>query len=165
MSDRGATTRRGPLSMSARRRWILYVVDGGVWGTGVLWLIYHYFLRKQGPFGFVNNPLEHWWIVAHAALSFGAIWLFGLVWAHVAGGWSMRWRRWSGGTLFGVLTVLIFSGYGLYYIDSQKIHSWVSILHWGVGLAALAAFVIHRLSKSAPRTDRARRAATARGAS
>lgn len=157
MSER-APVRRGPLVMSARRRWTLYVTSFALWLSGALWIYFHYFGRKQGPFGFINSPWEHNLMVIHGAFSFAIVWYFGLLWnTHVTTGWWMHWRRRSGGTLAGVTMFLTLTGYGLYYIAGEKFRNWTSIAHWAVGLAALAIFIIHRISKTAPRKKRAPR--------
>jgi hypothetical protein len=149
MSER---TESGPLKLPRLRRYTLYGVCMGVWLTGAVWLIYHYFLRTQGRFGLVNNPLEVWWLRLHAAFSFWAIWMFGLLWGiHIVRGWNANWRRWSGGTVVGFAAVLILTGYGLYYITGESWRSWTSLTHWILGLAALAVFFVHWLSKSMPR--------------
>ena len=46
--------------------------------------------------------------------------------------------------LFGVLAWLGLTGCALYYIGSDAWRSWVSILHWAVGLGALVVFLLHR---------------------
>ena len=108
-------------------------------------------MQTEGPFGFQNNPLEKLWLELHAAFSVVAIWVFGMLWAiHIVRAWNMNCRRWSGGTMVGVMTVLTASGYALYYVESQDLHDWASILHWSVGLAALAVFLIHWLSTLRP---------------
>jgi len=43
--------------LSRSRRWQLYIIGIGVWLSGGLWLLFHYFLGKQGDFGPVENPL------------------------------------------------------------------------------------------------------------
>jgi hypothetical protein len=144
--------RAEPLKMQPSRRYTIYAVTIGVWLTGVLWLIYHYFLATQGKFGRVANPLELWWLKLHGAFSFAAIFAIGLLWSsHILRGWNVNWRRWSGGTLAGAAIVLTLTGYGEYYIDGQTWRDWNGVIHWVVGLAALAAFFIHWLSKSLPK--------------
>lgn len=130
----------------------MYAVAGGTWISGVLWLIFHYFLRTEGRFGFRNHPLEAWWLKLHAAFSFGFLWILGVLWiTHVLRGWHMRWRRRSGGALVGIALFLTVTGYGLYYIDARTWQEWTGIAHWAVGFAAIAAFFAHRLSKSRAR--------------
>ncbi len=142
---------RGPLRLSRRRRYTLYFISIGVLLTGVLWLIYHYFMRTQGPFGYQNNPLEVLWLELHGAFSFASLWMFGLLWSvHIVRGWNMRWRRWSGGAVVGAVLLLTITGYMLYYLESRAWRDWTSIVHWVVGLAGLVLFFIHWLSKSLP---------------
>ncbi len=135
-------------SLGPARRWALYIVGAGVWLTGGLWLLYHYFLVRQGEFGPMANPLEPWWLKLHGAFAFAAIWLFGLLWGvHITKAWPHRHRRWSGGALTGVFLLLIVSGYLLYYIGDDKVRPVVSILHWGIGLACPLFLLFHRLRR------------------
>src|ERR1700733_8776594 len=75
-----------------RHRYLVWPIVAGVWVTGVLWLIFHYFLEQPGDFGLGVNPLERWWLYAHGAFAFASLWLLGfLSVAHVAQRW--RWKR------------------------------------------------------------------------
>ena len=139
----------GPVRLAFGRRIGVYVVAGGVWATGVLWLVWRYFLRTQGPFGPEAGPLEPWWLRAHALFAFAAIWSAGLLWGvHVVNGWRSGRRRWSGGVLFGGAVLLIATGYLLYYLGDDRLRAVDSIVHWVIGLAAIAAFAWHRLRRS-----------------
>lgn len=144
---------RGPLKLPKLRRWTVYAISFATWLTGVLWLIYHYFMTTEGRFGPVTHPLEPIWIRLHAAFSFFAIAILGLLWGvHILRGWHANWRRWSGGTLVAIFIVLTVTGYGLYYALDEQWRNWTSLIHWVVGLAAIAAFFIHWLSKSRPKS-------------
>jgi hypothetical protein len=137
------------------RRWALYIIGIGVWLSGGLWLLFHYFLVKQGEFGPVANPLEPWWLKLHGAFAFAAVWMFGLLWGvHITKAWPHQRRRWSGGMLAGIFFLLILTGYLLYYIGDDKIRPLVSVLHWGIGLAGPIFFVWHRLNLRARRVHR-----------
>jgi hypothetical protein len=139
-----------PLSL----RVTVYAICAGIWLSGLAWLIFHYFLRTEGPFGFRNNPLEAWCLKAHGAFSFATLWVLGRMWAlHVVRGWNMRWRRWSGGNLMGAAFLLILTGYGLYYLDGRAWRNWTGIVHWTVGFTALALFFAHRGSTATPRRN------------
>jgi hypothetical protein len=82
----------------------------------------------------------------HGAFAVAAIWMFGLLWSvHVTKLWPLSWRRWSGGLMAGVAAWLIVSGYLLYYVGDDKARSVVSLLHWGIGLAAPVFFFWHRI--------------------
>lgn len=142
------TARVGALPL--RRRLTTYGISIGVWVTGAVWLIYHYFIRAVDSFGFENpDPNQRWWLIAHAVFSFAAVWMFGVLWPnHVKKSWKQKIRRGSGGTLFGVTLWLTLTGIALYYIGSDAWRSWTSILHWAVGLAALGVFVYHLVTRN-----------------
>lgn len=136
-----------PGSLGPSTRLSLYVVSLGVWISGGLWLLFHNFPVKRGEFGPEVNPLEPWSLKVHGAFAVAAIWMFGLMWSvHVIRLWPFSWRRWSGGLMAGVVAWLILSGYLLYYVGDDKVRSIVSILHWGIGLAAPVFFLWHRIS-------------------
>lgn len=67
--------------------------------------------------------------------------LFGYLWFyHVRGGWKMRVNRKSGGTLNGLMIVLIATGVGLYYGEGS--HFWFT-LHLLAGLLIVFVFPLH----------------------
>ena len=135
--------------LPTRRRLTLYGIAIGVWLTGAVWLIYYYFVRSVDQFGLENiHPHQQWWLIAHAGFSLAAVWMFGVLWpGHIKRGWRMRVRRPTGGSLFGVIAWLTLTGLALYYIGKPELRSWVSLLHWVVGLAGLAVFVLHLLTR------------------
>jgi hypothetical protein len=140
-SERRLGSLRRPTRLS------LYMVSLGVWMSGGLWLLLHYFFFRRGEFGPELNPLEPWFLKMHGAFAVAAIWMFGLLWSiHVTKLWPLSWRRWSGGLMAGVAAWLILSGYLLYYVGDDKARSIVSLLHWGIGLAAPLFFFWHRIS-------------------
>lgn len=139
----------GPVRLPPRRRWLVNGVGLGVWASGVLWLVFHYFLQTKGDLGPEPSLLEPWWLKLHAAFAFVAIWTLGLLWGvHVASGWGQGRRRLSGGGLLAVMGALIVTGYLLYYAGSDEVRSGVSIFHWTVGLALPALYLVHRLAAS-----------------
>jgi hypothetical protein len=137
--------------MSRGRRLRLYGVSLATWITGVVWLIFHYFVRTVDQFGFeVPHPGEKWSLISHALVSFYAIWWFGLLWPnHVKSSWKLHIRRTTGGVLFGCVAWLSLTGWALYYIGSDRWRSWTSVSHWIVGVGGLIAFVVHLLTRTA----------------
>jgi hypothetical protein len=136
---------RAPVGLSRTRRLGVYAVGIGLWLTGALWLLFHYFLMRPGEFGPAADPLEAWWLTLHGAFAFLAIWTFGLLWGvHVANNWSAGRRRWSGALLVGVFELLIISGYLLYYLGDETLRPIASLVHWAVGLAGPIFFLAHR---------------------
>ena len=140
-------------ALPRRRRLTVYALSIAVWLTGAVWLYFKYFVRVTDEFGFDNeHPQQGWWMIAHAFASFGFIWIFGVLWpVHVKSGWKKKLRRPTGGTLWGITVWLTLSGCALYYIGNDAARSWVSILHWALGLGALVVFLLHfRKEKTAP---------------
>lgn len=132
--------------LTSRRRWLVNGVGLGLWLTGAVWLLLHYFFMRQGEFGPEHSPLEGWTLKAHAAFAFLALWTLGLLWGvHVVNGWRLARRRWTGGVLMAVMGLLSLSGYLLYYAGDDQLRTLVSVAHWTVGLAVFAAYLVHRL--------------------
>ncbi len=137
--------RKGAGALPTWQRRSIYIVSAAVWLTGAVWLIFKYFVTATDEFGFQNpHPQQPLWMIAHAAVSLLALWLFGLLWHHhIARGWEARLRRGTGGTLFGLIAWLALSGCALYYIGNDTVRSWTSLAHWTIGLGALGAFLLH----------------------
>jgi hypothetical protein len=134
--------------LSRSRTLIVYTIGLGLWLSGAVWLIAHYALVYEGEFGPLPHPLEFWSIAAHGAFAFASLWLFGLLWSvHIPAGWRSLRRRWSGGLMFGLTTFLIVTGFLLYYLGSAEVISVVAALHWAIGLACPALFLLHRFSR------------------
>lgn len=146
-----ADTNATGLRLPKGQRYTLYGVSIGVWITGAVWLVYHYFMQTEGPFGFQKHPMEVISLEVHGAFAMASLWIFGtLGWTHVLRGWRSNWRRWTGGIMVAVVAILIVTGWGLYYFVKRDWREWTSLAHWSVGLAALAFFLVHWLSRSQP---------------
>jgi hypothetical protein len=135
------------IHLTKRTRLWINCVGSGVWATGAGWLIAHYFVKPQDAFG-LHSSSEPWWLKAHGAFALLATWTGGLLWSmHVVKAWTRGLHRWSGGTLFGSLLLLIVSGYLLYYVGNDRARGIVSLTHWILGLAIPLAYLTHRIAK------------------
>jgi hypothetical protein len=162
--QRPLTTVRDPVRLGKRRRLAVYGVGGGLWLTGVAWLIFHYFLVRKTAFGPSPHPLEHWWLSLHGLFAFATLWMFGLLWGrHIVGGWKSGGRRVSGSLLFLALSVLTATGYLLYYPPNESLLPPVALLHWTVGLVLVIPFVAHRFLRTRSASVRSIRASQAAG--
>lgn len=138
----------------------IYWVSSCLFASGVVWLIYFYFVRVVDQFGFENpHPLQGYFLIGHAVFALPSVWIFGLLWLiHVKPGWRARKKRWSGGTIWSLVLWMILSGYSLYYIGDDEIRGWLSLSHWVAGLPALVVFLVHiflqlRQVQSGPNSD------------
>jgi hypothetical protein len=148
MRDEARTSTCTSSRLSRSLRIAIYTIGAGVWFTGVLWLLFHYFVGHRGPFGPTVSPLEPWWLTLHGAFAFAAVWIFGVLWGvHIPAGWSGRKRHLSGGLLVALLAWLIISGYLLYYVSDEQLRAATSLAHWLIGLVVPIGFLAHRLKR------------------
>jgi hypothetical protein len=140
---------RSPVQLQPLRRWSVYLVGIGLWVTGVLWLIYHYYMTRKALFGMEQNPLEQRWLALHGLFGFASLWMIGLLWGvHILAGWRSRSRRWTGGALLALLFLLIVSGYLIYYPPGEESLPSIAEIHWITGLALPLAFLGHRFLRT-----------------
>ena len=117
-----------------------------LWLSGVAWLLLHYYGQIQGEFGPEANPWEPWMLRLHGAAMIAGLLAAGtLLVVHVWRGWGYRGQRVLGSLLTAILGLLIISGYMLYYVGSETVRPWASIVHWVIGLVLLPVFLLHYL--------------------
>jgi hypothetical protein len=136
---------KGPVRPAGWQRLLIALTGSGLWLTGGLWLIFHYFLRRPGEWGPEPHELEPWWLRLHGAFAFGAIWVVGLLWgAHVLNAWATGRRRWTGGVLVAWLGLQVVTAYLLIYGTDDGAWGVVSPTHWVAGLALPLGYAAHR---------------------
>lgn len=135
------------VKLGAGYRRLVHLGALSVWASGVLWLVYHYFMVRRTEFGLEHAPLEAWWLKLHGAAAFVVLWTWGLLWAvHIKRAWLAARHRMSGAGLFLAYALLVLSGYLLYYAGNEHFRAALSLLHWTVGLGLpllLAAHIWH----------------------
>jgi hypothetical protein len=137
-----------PARLTRQRRLGVYLVGGGLWLTGALWLGFHYVVRGGDGIALRRHPLEPWWLTLHGGFAYASLWVLGLLWGiHIVAGWSSGQRRWSGSLTLAALACLIVSGYLLYYLGDETLRAGTSVLHWALGLASPIVFLVHRLAR------------------
>jgi hypothetical protein len=140
-----ATGVRGPIGLRSKGRVAAYAITAGVWTSGVAWLLFHYFLRRQTEFGLEPHPLEHWWLRLHGAFAFATLWLIGFLSAgHILNGWAAGRRRWSGAFLLAAACLLTITGYLLYYAGGDVFRKSTSLIHWELGIFSALLLLSHR---------------------
>lgn len=134
--------------LTRKQRVATYLAVTMAWLSGSMWLLFHYFLQRQGEFSLEPHPLEHWWLRLHGVCAFVLLWLGGLLWAlHVRPG--LRWplRRRSGTAIAVVFCTLAATAYCLYYLDEGIFRDAAGVVHWVIGLALAVPVALHALPK------------------
>jgi hypothetical protein len=123
---------------------MIYAAGLACFLSGVLWLLFHYFIRREGAFGLEAHPLEHICLAIHGGAAIAMAWVFGLIWLmHIRRGWHKRRNLKSGISMASIMLVLIFSGWGLYYLSDEQWRDYTGFLHWFFGLFAGLWLPIH----------------------
>lgn len=151
----GARGHRHGSGLSHGQRVITYAAFLLAWASGGLWLLFHYFLQRQGEFALEPHPFEHWWLRLHGLCAFVLLWLGGLLWAlHVRHG--LRWpgRRITGIAVSVAFCVLAASGYLMYYADEGAVRDAIAVAHWALGLALIVPIALHTLPSYLSRRER-----------
>jgi hypothetical protein len=124
--------------------WLLSLSGTGLWLTGGAWLLLHYYGQTEGDFGPQMNPLEPWMMKLHGFFLIPALMgIGGMFVAHIPKGWHYSAQRAAGIVLCVVLTVLVASGYLLYYAGGEVLREGSSLTHWIIGLTLPAVFLWH----------------------
>lgn len=156
MRERAMPQRNLRLPQNYRR--LAYAALAVAWLTGMLWLILHYFMARQGEFGAEPHPFEAWSLRLHGLAAFVVMFVAGLLWGvHVRPGLLGPKRRRSGILLLTLLGWLAATGWLLYYASADGLRDATRLAHWLVGLAAVFPFLLHALRGRAERRQSERR--------
>jgi hypothetical protein len=129
------------------QEWSVYVSFGLLAVTGIAWLLLDTFVRVAGEFGLERHPSEQWALIAHGAVAYTFLIVAGaMIPVHATLGWNTRRNLKTGLTLAGTLLLLALTALGLYYLGEEIGRHWVSVIHWGFGLAVVPILVLHALT-------------------
>ena len=115
-----------------------------LFGSGLAWVLLHYFGIQQGLLGPVSSPFEYVSLQAHGVLAYAVVFFVGsLLQSHMSRAWRLRRNRASGLVFACLMLCLTMSGLALYYFVNEDTREWVSLLHWLIGLLLPALLAIH----------------------
>jgi len=115
-----------------------------LWVSGLLWLIFHYFMSTVAEFGVGPHPLQVWWLKLHGLAAMGTLMIFGsLMPGHIRQAWRHRKNRLSGVAMVTSMIALTLTGYALYYVGGEEWRPLISFSHWLWGLALAPLIVLH----------------------
>ena len=127
--------RHEPIRLGHWHERSVYLSFGLLVATGVLWLVFHYFLRISDEYGTRPHALEYWWLRLHGAAAMLSLIVLGsMLPIHIRRAWELGKNLRTGLVLSAALFVLIATGYALYYFAGGSSRFWISLLHWALGL-------------------------------
>ena len=132
------------LEASARRA--LYVTLAALIGSGIGWLAVHY---AESIFaGNVDEmhrlSQEALALKVHGAAGFATLFVLGAMSVcHVRLAWALKRNRAAGTMVLAMFTLLIVTGYALYYLVNDETHAIVSLLHWTLGMMLAPMLIVH----------------------
>ena len=155
------------IRLSWRHKVAFYTVLSVVFASGAIWAWLHYFSQ---PNELGISPAQAWILMIHGLFAAMSLLVIGsLVPLHVKYAWRAHRNRGNGIFFIAIVTLLIASGYGLYYIGNERFRSWTSWIHLGIGLAFPFLLVLHiwrgRLSRRVRRSGAAVRRQVVRDSS
>lgn len=136
--------------LSARHERLIYLALSLLGLSGLAWLGARYGLRSDPEF---PHPLELWALKFHGAGAIlGLLGLGSVLPQHVRFAWRARRNRTSGTILISIAGILVLTSYGLYYAADENLRPWISLVHWGIGLALPAGLIWHVIAGRRQRT-------------
>jgi heme A synthase len=110
--------------------------------TGAAWVSIAMFSRDEvNPSAAAARP---WLMKLHGGFAVILLVVLGtLIPLHIRRGWHNRMNRRTGGSLVAIFTLLIATGYALYYLDSEGPRQAASEMHWIVGLVLPVLMAVH----------------------
>jgi hypothetical protein len=125
-------------------RWLIYAALCALVLTGALWAVVHYFPAAAGMDELHAAKAASFLMKIHGAVAMAALILAGtLMCQHVPAGWKTGHNRLSGVLTLVVLSLLLVTGYLLYYAGSELYRAFASYVHLGVGLALSLPVIAH----------------------
>ncbi len=133
----------------------LYAAALSVFVSGIVWEVFDRFILVATEIGMQKHPLQPWMLRFHGAAALFSVFLFGhLFSSHIRPGWRAGRRRLSGSGLALVITILILSGYLLYYSSGDDFRVSLSFLHFWLGTLAPLPFLLHLFLRKTTTIDR-----------
>jgi hypothetical protein len=124
-------------------RRLLLIVLGVLWGSGLLWLLLHFWLATPGEFGVTRHPLEGPLLMLHGLVAMLALFLLGGFTARHAQAARSGQRRASGGWLAVALVLLAVAGCLQLFVADQAAQAALSLVHEVLGVGLLLPLLAH----------------------
>jgi hypothetical protein len=135
------------------QRWLVYASSALLVITGLAWAFVHYFGDAAGLDSHAALAFNAFMMKLHGGAAMAGLIVIGtLLPHHVPSGWTAKLNRKSGVTTLVVASVLVLSGYLLYYTGDETYRQFASYFHLAAGLA-FAAFLIFHIANRRERKE------------
>ena len=126
---------------------LVYLSFFGLSLSGIIWCVFHYFIRESNKIMFYHHPLEHKVLVVHGIFGYIFIFVFGFIWnIHIKKWLSAKNKNIKSGIIMIVIFLLLsVTGLMLYYSSCEKIQQYSKITHIVLGIFCILVFLIHIL--------------------
>jgi hypothetical protein len=126
------------------QRWLVYASSALLVITGLAWAFVHYFGDAAGLDSRAALAFNASMMKLHGGAAMAALIVIGaLLPHHVPGGWTAKLNRKSGVTTLVVASMLVLTGYLLYYTGDETYREFASYFHLGAELAFAALLIFH----------------------
>jgi hypothetical protein len=123
-------------------RYALYTAFAVLFVTGAGWLLADQMKDMSSGEGW--QLAVAYLLMAHGGTAMAALLLLGALFPlHVRRAWRAGRNRLTGATMVTFNAVLILTAFGLYYLGSETLRPWASLLHTAVGLLLPILFIVH----------------------
>lgn len=132
-----------PARLSRLHEWMVYGSFVLLWLSGLFWVLVHYGVSVADE---LPNPAEALWLKCHGAAAMIFLWVLGSLGpVHIRRAWRAGKHRFSGGLLLSGLSILLITGYFLYYSSDEIFRKNSSLVHILVGIFSFLPLLIHVL--------------------
>jgi hypothetical protein len=130
------------------QRWLVYATSALLVITGLAWAFVHYFGDAAGFDSRAALAFNASMMKLHGGAAMAALIVIGaLLPHHVPGGWTAKLNRKSGLTTLVVASMLVLTGYLLYYTGDETYRASASYVHLGAGLVFAVFLAFHVLNR------------------
>lgn len=135
--------RRGIQLSTRHKRWF-YSVTVLLFLSGAVWVLFSWLAEHNEKRADLFHLLKSWSLKLHGAAAMAFLIALGiLIPTHMKRAWQARRNRVNGAFFVTMITILVLTGYGLYYFGDEHWRSAASWIHLILGFAAPALLALH----------------------
>jgi hypothetical protein len=130
------------------QRWLVYASSALLVISGLAWAFVHYFGDAAGVDSRAALAFNAFTMKLHGGAAMAALIVVGtLLPHHVPSGWTAKLNRKSGVTTLTIASILVLTGYLLYYVGDDTYRQLASYFHLGAGLVFAGFLIFHVVNR------------------